>query len=136
MALSAHKICATCYYFLLSKEKQTGSTARAVANGGRIPIARRLLADRTPCGPHLGSDPYWRIDAHGGLGATSIPGRDVRPASGDRGIQRDSTTSALRGVFGLLLGGFLAWTVARHCIQGVRNYQPGGLIGSVSASQK
>ena len=31
------------------------------ANGGRIPIARCLLAGRVLCFPHLGSDPYWRF---------------------------------------------------------------------------
>ena len=71
-------------YFWLSKEKQLVRTARAVANGGRIPIARRVLAVREGCIPHLGSDPYWRFGAAGVLGAMAIPGM----ACSARALQR------------------------------------------------
>ena len=55
------------------------TTTRAIANGGRIPIALRLLAVREGCGPHLGSDPYWRVGVVWVL--ASIPGRELRPAA-------------------------------------------------------
>ncbi len=53
----------------------------ALANGGRIPIARRLLAGGDGCIPHLGSDPYWRICVDVFWLSASIPGRVVRPAA-------------------------------------------------------
>ena len=56
-------------------------TARVVANGGRIPIARGLLAGLEGCIPHLGSDPYWRFDADWFWVPASIPGRELRPAA-------------------------------------------------------
>ena len=81
MASSAYGIGVTCSCFLLSKVKHAQSVARAVANWGRIPIARGLLAGRAPFGPHLGSDPYWRVDADGGLEANAILSRELRPAA-------------------------------------------------------
>ncbi len=67
--------------FFTIKSEAVLPTARAVANGGRIPIARAFLVVRKGCIPHLGSDPYWRVGVDVFWVPASIPGRVVRPAA-------------------------------------------------------
>ncbi len=47
------------------------------ANKGQIPIARYLLAGQAQCFPHLGSDPYWRVDVNGDPRPGCAPGGAV-----------------------------------------------------------
>jgi hypothetical protein len=50
---------------------------RTVANRGQIPIARHIFAGRVQSISHLGSDPYWRVDANGVPRPGYAPGRAV-----------------------------------------------------------